>query len=234
MMGLIQLDRVLTLWTNRPAGHSPALDMVVFDIADSTILKGGLFLAFYWWLWFASPDRRRDVVTALVAAVLVAVASRGLQLGLPFHQRPLHTPGLGIRLPASVDPEALNTFSSFPSDHAMLFFALCIPIWARSRWLGAAAMLWTLLVICLPRVYLGYHFASDIVGGAVFGVALMLVLQPLLGRSRLPDRVVGFAAARPGVFYALAFSTSLELAVLFYDLRHFMLDAVRLGKLLIA
>jgi len=234
MTGLLQLDRVLTLWINQPAGRSTVLDAVVFDIADSTILKGGLFLAFYWWLWFASPARRRDVVVALVAAVLVAVASRGLQLGLPFHRRPLHTPDLGIHLPTNVDPEALNTFSSFPSDHAMLFFALCLPIWARSRGWGTVAMLWTLLVVCLPRVYLGYHYVSDVVCGALFGVALMLLFQLLIGRNRLPDRVVGFATSHPAAFYALAFSTSLELAVLFYDVRHFMVDAVRLGKLLIA
>jgi undecaprenyl-diphosphatase len=233
MTSLVQADRMLTLWLNQAAGHSAVLDSVVFDIAGATILKGGIFLAIYWWLWFANPARRRDLVVALMASVLVAVAARSLQLGLPLHHGPLLTPGLGMRPPSSVDPQALKTFSSFPSDHAMFFFALCVPIWMRSRGLGSAAILWTLLLICLPRVYLGYHYASDIIGGALIGVALMLVLQLLLGRSQLPDRLVGLATAHPAPFYGLAFLVSLEIAVLFDDLRHFMLDAMRLGKLLV-
>ncbi|SKA37896.1 undecaprenyl-diphosphatase [Enhydrobacter aerosaccus] len=228
-------DRALLLWINQPAGHNGVLDKLVFDIADATLIKGGLFLAFYWWLWFdRTMGRRRDIVVALTAALAIAILSRALQVGLPFHQRPLHTPGLGLHVPLNVDPESLNTFSSFPSDHAMLFFALAVPIWARSRWLGAAAMVWTLLLICLPRVYLGYHFPSDVLAGAGLGILLMLVLCPLIAATRMPDRVLAFKAAHPAAFYALAFVVTLELAILFYDVRHFVLDAVRLGKMLVA
>ncbi len=227
-------DRLLMLWINHPAGRNGVLDKLVFDITDSSLLKGGIFLAFYWWLWFDRKGaRRREVVVALIAAIVTAIASRGLQVALPFHQRPLHTPGIGVHLPLGVDPQSLNTFSSFPSDHAMLFFALSVPIWALSRWLGAAAMLWTMLVICLPRIYLGYHYPSDVVAGAVLGIVFMLILRPLLGRTRLADRVVDFSMARPAAFYAIAFPICLELVMLFADLRHFALDAMRLGRLLI-
>jgi undecaprenyl-diphosphatase len=235
MTGLLDWDRYLLLWINRPAGQNGVLDKLVFDIADATLIKGGIFLAFYWWLWFdREADRRRDVVIAFMAAIVTAVASRALQVGLPFHQRPLHTPSLGLHIPLNVDPDSLNTFSSFPSDHAMLFFALCVPLWARSRWLGAAAMLWTILLICLPRVYLGYHYPSDVLAGALLGVVLMVVLCRLLAATSLPDRVVGFSASHPAAFYALAFVASVELAMLFYDVRHFLLDTVRIGKLLVA
>ena len=70
----------------------------------------------------------------------------------------------------------------------MLFFALCVPLWMRSRWLGAAATIWTLLAICLPLLYLGYHWPSDIFAGAVVGVALMLLLCRPVGATGLPDR----------------------------------------------
>lgn len=228
---LHSLDEALVLWINAPAGQSAVLDRLVYDIADSPLLKGGLFLSFYWWLWFdRAPGRRRKVVSALMAAVVVAILSRLVQVGLPFHQRPLHTPGLGMHLPLSVEPETLNTFSSFPSDHAMLFFSLCLPIWRYSRPLGLAAMLWTVVVICLPRLYLGYHYPSDVIGGAVLGVGLMLLLEPLLLRSGLPDRIAKLAEGRPALFHAFAFAISLELAVLFYDTRHFAMDAGQFAK----
>lgn len=231
---LLDWDRSLLLWINYPAGRNGVIDKFVFDITDSNLLKGGIFLAFYWWLWFYRDGvKRREVVVTLSAAIITAILSRGLQVALPFHLRPIHTPSIGMHMPYGVDREMLNTFSSFPSDHAMLFFALSVPIWWRSRWLGAAAMVWTVLIICVPRIYLGYHFPSDVVVGAILGVVLMIVLCRLIGRMRLPDRVVDFAAVHP-VFYAIAFVLTFELALLFADLRHLMLDVIRLGHMLVA
>jgi undecaprenyl-diphosphatase len=172
-------------------------------------------------------------VVALLAGTVAAIASRVLQISLPFHLRPLHTPGLGMHMPLSVDAVTLNDFSSFPSDHAVLFFALSVPLWKRSRWLGAAAFLWTALVICLPRLYLGYHWTSDVIAGAVVGVALMLVLCRLIGATGLPDQVLRLSAAHPPVFYAIAWLLTLEVAVLFADLRHFLLDAAHLARALV-
>ena len=235
MVHWMDWDRYLLLWINSPAGQNGVVDKLMYDLADSDLVKGGIFLAFYWGLWFdRDGSQRRDVVVALAAAIITAILSRGLQVGLPFHLRPLHTPGIGVHVPVGVDPAILNTFSSFPSDHAMLFFALSVPIWWRSRWLGAAAMLWTVLLIALPRVYLGYHFPSDVIAGAVLGVIVMVVLCRLISRMRLPDRVVALSKTHPAAFYAVAFLVTFELALLFADVRHFLLDAVRIAKMLVA
>jgi undecaprenyl-diphosphatase len=238
MTALLGLDEALLLIFNHPAGRIPLVDKLVFDIADSVFLKGGAFLALYWALWFKPGARleenRRDLATALICAAFVAILSRLLQVGLPFHQRPLHTPGLAFRIPFEVSPETLNNWSSFPSDHAVLFFALCVPLWRRSRWLGLAMGGWTLAVICLPRLYLGYHYPSDVVAGGAIGIVLMLILLRALGRTRLPGWLVALERRRPHIFYGAAFLASLELAVLFYDLRHIGLDAVRILKSMIA
>ena len=121
-------DGFVLLWINQTAGRNGIVDKLIYDIADAQLLKGGVFLAVYWWLWFDRKGQwRRNVVVAMVAAIVTAILSRLLQVGLPFHQRPLHSPGIGLHVPLAVDPETLNAFSSFPSDHAMLFFALCVP-----------------------------------------------------------------------------------------------------------
>jgi undecaprenyl-diphosphatase len=235
MVHWMDWDRYLLLWINSPAGQNGVVDKFMYDLADSDLVKGGIFLAFYWGLWFdRDGSQQRDVVVALAAAIITAILSRGLQVGLPFHLRPLHTPGIGVHVPVGVDPAILNTFSSFPRDHAMLFCALSVPIWWRSRWLGAAAMLWTVLLIALPRVYLGYHFPSDVIAGAVLGVIVMVVLCRLISRMRLPDRVVALSKTHPAAFYAVAFLVTFELALLFADVRHFLLDAVRIAKMLVA
>jgi undecaprenyl-diphosphatase len=232
MMAMEQWDRLLTLWLNQPAGSSLLLDKIVSDIADSDLLKGALFMALYWWLWFEGRLRQRDVVVAVIAAVAAVILSRLLQFTLPFHQRPLLTTGLEMHLPLSIRPETYNAFSSFPSDTATLFFALAVPLWRRSAWLGMATMAWTILVICAPRAYLGIHYASDVLGGILLGLACMAIFCPLLARTSLPDRVVFFAKVHPAAFYPLAFIATFELSILFYDLRQFGLDAAHLAKAL--
>ncbi len=112
----------------------------------------------------------------------------------------------------------------------MLFFALCVPLWMRSRWLGAAATIWTLLAICLPLLYLGYHWASDILAGAVVGVALVLLLSRPIGATGLPDQVVRFSAMHPSAFYAIAWLVALEIAVRFDAVQAFFSDAARLAR----
>jgi undecaprenyl-diphosphatase len=233
-----QFDRALALYANQFAGHSFVLDKFVFDTLDTSLLNSGVVLAAYWWLWFEADEsgvcaQRRNVVVALLAVIVVASAAWLLKVLLPFRHPPLSNPGFGLRLPFGVDPTSLNYLSSFPSGHAMLFFALSVPLWMRSRWLGAAATIWILLAICLPLLYLGYHWPSDIVAGAVVGVALMLLLCRLISATRLPDRVVRFSATHSPAFYAIAWLVALEIAVRFGDVEAFSSDAASLARALL-
>ena len=53
---LEQTDRALTLYANQFAGRSIVLDKCVYDILDTSLLNGGVFLAAYWWLWFEADE----------------------------------------------------------------------------------------------------------------------------------------------------------------------------------
>jgi undecaprenyl-diphosphatase len=238
VIGINRWDEWLVLLINQPAGRNALLDQFVLDVADSAVLKGGVFLAAYCWIWFVSGDRREDlrrmIVASALAALFVALIVRVMQTGLPFHPRPLHAPAFGLNTPLSVHPESLKTWSSFPSDHAALFFALSVPIWTWSRPFGIVAFCWVLLVICLPRAYLGFHYPSDVLGGAVLGIVLMVSLRGALLRTSLPGRVVRWSSSHPGTFSAIAVLYALELATLFEDARHFALDALKFASKLIA
>jgi len=233
-----QSDRALALYANQFAGRSIVLDKFVYDILDTSLLNGGVFLAAYWWLWFEADEsgvhaQRRNVVVALLAVIGVAGALKLLKVLLPFRYCPLNDPDLGLRQPFGVDPTSLNHFNSFPSGHAMLFFALSVPLWMRSRWLGAAATSWTVLAICLPLLYLGYHWPSDIVAGAMVGVALMFLVCRLIGATGLPDQMVRFSATHSPAFYAIAWLVALEIAVRFDNVKAFFPDVARLARALL-
>lgn len=63
-----------------------------------------------------------------------------------------------------------NPYNSFPSGHATFYFALATVIYLYNKKLGliffAAAFL-----ISLARVFAGVHWPTDILGGAVIGIA---------------------------------------------------------------
>lgn len=73
---------------------------------------------------------------------------------------------------------------SFPSGHTMngtvLYLALALLVWvARGRRTGSIAVVGALvlsLAIGFSRVYLGYHYVSDVVGGLAAGIAWILVV----------------------------------------------------------
>jgi undecaprenyl-diphosphatase len=231
-------DASILAFLNQFAGRSPIFDHFVFDVADSALLKGALFMAYFWYAWFRGDGdataRRRAIVTALVGAVVAAILARSLQLLLPLHERPLHDPTLHFVVPSGVDPETLSHWSSFPSDHAVLFFALAVAVGFQSRGLGLLAAVWTLVVICLPRVYLGYHFPSDVVAGAAIGSVTMLATRWAIGDSFVVGRVLRWEETNARAFYGTAFIVTYELAFLFYDVRSLGADGYRLFRSVVA
>ena len=88
-------------------------------------------------------------------------------------------------------PEAVRflmptpSFPSYPSGHATAAFGVAIVIglaYRRWHWWGLALIVATLVAI--SRVYLGHHYPSDILGGAVLGAAVGAACYGLFGRHR--------------------------------------------------
>ena len=74
-------------------------------------------------------------------------------------------------MPYGMSTERLYGWSSFPSDHAILFMALAVAIFLASRRFGWLALTYTTLCIIGPRVYLGWHWPTDVLAGALLGAA---------------------------------------------------------------
>jgi undecaprenyl-diphosphatase len=74
-----------------------------------------------------------------------------------------------IVLSDAIIPLGCNGTFSFPSNHAFNNFAAAVFIYKffpKLKW----ALFITAVLISLSRVYLGLHYPSDILGGAVFGI----------------------------------------------------------------
>jgi len=155
------MDTALFLLINR-GFHHPILDSAMVFITDwSYLLLIALLIPLF------VSDRRRGLFLFLTAA-LGFFAADGIG-GLLKHiiERPR---------PCQVLPEArlvvscLHSFS-FPSGHAATSFAAASLIGFYYRNAAVPAFIIAVLV-AFSRVYVGVHYPSDVLGGAVLGGAV--------------------------------------------------------------
>jgi undecaprenyl-diphosphatase len=175
-------------------------------------------MTLFWGSWFrrGSGERHREILIAtLIASGLALFTAMGLALALPFRIRPL----LAFESPGMVVPPSWQEWSAFPSDHATLFFALTTGLLRAAPGVGWIAAAHALLIVCLPRVYLGLHYPTDIVGGAVLGAFAAYGLTGEAMARRLASGPLRALRQRPGVFYAMLFVSTYLIATLFGDVR---------------
>lgn len=78
----------------------------------------------------------------------------------------------------------MPTSYSFPSGHALISFCAAATLSVFMPRLGRAAMLLAIL-ISISRVYLGVHYISDVIFGAIIGMGLSYLILRLRGWNRI-------------------------------------------------
>ena len=86
-------------------------------------------------------------------------------------------------------------------------------------------MLFAIVLVLLPRIYVGLHFPGDILAGSLVGLLIALLLMPLLERSKALQSAVTRGEAHPAVLYPLLFMVMFQVAALFEPARR-TLDAI--------
>ena len=128
-------------------------------------MLGGLVV-----LWYVDGNIKKSlVIKALLAAVVAWILSLIIK-DLLGATRPFGVnggPPLTITLPFS---------SSFPSSHAAFAFALAVTVWFYNRTLGIVYMVGA-VIIGIGRVAGNVHFPIDIIGGAILGVFVAIVID---------------------------------------------------------
>jgi undecaprenyl-diphosphatase len=229
-------DFTIVHFLNAYAHRSWTLDALIAIIEESNLLKGGIVLGLFWWAWFryekADLKKRELLLFAFASSSCALLSGRFLSLCIPYRERPLHNPQYHFQVPYTVTGD-VHSWNSAPSDHAVLFFCLATALWMVSRRLGFIAVCHALLIVCLPRIYVGYHYPTDILSGAVLGIGVAFLSKFGWLRKSISRPAFHLLEKWPPLFYALAFVWTFEVAELFESLLAFQSFARKsLGALL--
>jgi len=171
------------------AGSNLGLDlfMVALSILGLTYIL--VFAGPLLW-WRKHRELGFDVVVLVIVSDLVVEALKLLFM----RERPLDV--LDHVNSLHWGPFTTATSLSFPSGHTSRVFAMATLIaFGTRRRVGAVAFVFAALV-GLSRIYLGLHWPSDVLAGAVLGMALALALRWIGKRDNAYTRTRVRAIAR--------------------------------------
>ncbi|MGE5699989.1 MAG: phosphatase PAP2 family protein [Deltaproteobacteria bacterium] len=218
-------DSPIIEYLNGFARRSWLLDNAISHFSGSDLLKGGLVISVLWAFWFSSGDEetvantRRTIIAVFIGTFAGLFLARFLAHALPFRPRPIDNPALNFIAPFGVSGKSLKGWSSFPSDHATLFFGLALGISLVSRLIGIISIAYVFLAILIPRIFLGYHYPTDIIAGAVLGGTCVLSANGAKMKKSITGPFMKWSEKYPHWFYGLFFLFSYETADLFDHVR---------------
>jgi undecaprenyl-diphosphatase len=168
------LDYSLFHAVNGLAGRSSALDALMVASAKYLPFVFALALVALWLSW--RPRNQRGAFLAGVSALVALGIGQLIGKALP-RPRPYLSHTVNQLIPPSLD-------TSFPSDHAILGFAVAVMVWKYNRRAGAALLVLATLM-AIARVFVGAHYPGDVLGGAVLGAVTSVALASLSERRPL-------------------------------------------------
>jgi undecaprenyl-diphosphatase len=236
---LNHFDVFIIYGINSLVGRSVPFDKAVAFLLENP-LSTSLLMATFWACWFRPADTatmqrtREHLLATLWAGVAGIVIARALALGLPFRLRPRFDPSIHFLVTDTLNRSTLMDWSAFPSDHAVMFFALSVGLCFVSWRLGLVAMLFVAAAICFPRLYLGYHYPSDILVGMMIGSLCAYGFNLAPARRWLAAPILRWGRSAPQSFHMALFFVTFQFATMFSSLRDLALITYHISEKLLA
>lgn len=217
---------------NQIAFEYPLFDSMVVGLSQFHLFKGVILVGILWYVWF-QPEHRDDrnreiVIVSILSAVIGLAIARVMVYTLPFRTRPAYNEALPLRYPEGDPTQYLEDLSAFPSDHAVMWFTVAFGIFLISRRAGIFAMLYTAIFISIPRIYLGLHHPTDIIGGAAIGIVLVMMASTSSVRQRIAGPAMYWARRHPPSFYLVSFILSYLLTTHFHEVKSILQALLRM------
>jgi undecaprenyl-diphosphatase len=176
------MDHAVTHWLNAYAGSLPPLDMAMIAMTWLGVPVMVVLVALQWW---RRADRLhvRHACVAAGLSFLLGLAVNQVILLFVHRVRPYDAGISHLIIGPSAD-------WSFPSDHATAAFAIVAAFFLSQLRRAGAWLLVGAVLITLSRVYVGTHYVSDVLGGALTGIIAAFAIVIMYREGTRLDRFV--------------------------------------------
>ncbi len=109
----------------------------------------------------------------------------------------------------------------------MLWMSIAVGIFIVSRRVGILALLYVAIFICIPRAYLGFHYPTDLLGGAAIGIVITFIMTRDSVRRHYATYMLRWIERNPGPSAMLGFVLCVELVTQFDEIRAFATSVLK-------
>lgn len=166
--------------------HTGSRDTLAQFLTVNALASTWIFSAVFFLFWRIEDKRREwrrscllEVVFAFFLAMIVTLAWR---------------PWIGWAAPSLVPrfqmlyPDYFwndGNHNCFPSHSTLIYLLVAAGFWPFKRWVSALLMLWVLLGISAPRVYVGGHYPIDVLAGIVIAAVALWIARWICATPRI-------------------------------------------------
>ncbi|MEY8350644.1 undecaprenyl-diphosphatase [Bacillus cereus] len=168
-------------WINDLGKQYSSLNPIMVFVAEYMLYVLVLGVLIY---WFTRNNKNRMMIIQGGLAFIVAEIIGKIVGQFYSHHQPFAVlPNVNQLVEHEID-------NSFPSDHTILFFSICVSIWLVRKKEG---WFWLMLAFCvaISRIWVGVHYPIDVVTGALVGIISSLFVYWVAPKISFIKRLLG-------------------------------------------